>query len=168
MDWVKRKNALISFASKNRYAILVLLAGLVLILLPTGKKVQSNDADTESTHLHYTTTQEQLTQILSHLEGAGKVEVLLTYAYGEETVYQTNDNDAVSSDTSTTKYDTVIITDADRNESGLIRQINPPVYLGAIVVCQGADDPGIKLAVVEAVSKATGLGADKISVLKMK
>ena len=168
MDWVKRKNALISFASKNRYAILVLLAGLVLILLPTGKKVQPSEADTENTDSHYMTIQEQLSHILSHIEGAGQVEVLLTYAYGEETVYQTDDNDSISSDTSTTKYDTVIVTDVDRNESGLIRQINPPVYMGAVVVCQGAEDPDIKLAVVEAVSKATGLGADKISVLKMK
>ena len=53
-------------------------------------------------------------------------------------------------------------------ESGLIRQINPPAYLGAIVVCQGADNNTVRLAIVEAVSRATGLGADKISVLKMR
>jgi stage III sporulation protein AG len=36
------------------------------------------------------------------------------------------------------------------------------------VVCQGADDPVVKLLIVDAVSKVTGLGADKISVMKMK
>jgi stage III sporulation protein AG len=36
------------------------------------------------------------------------------------------------------------------------------------VICQGAADPAVRLAVVEAVADATGLGADRISVLKMK
>jgi stage III sporulation protein AG len=40
--------------------------------------------------------------------------------------------------------------------------------MGAVVIAQGADDPSIKLAIVDAVTKATGLGANKISVLKMK
>ena len=59
-------------------------------------------------------------------------------------------------------------TDSDRNETGLVHQINPPVYLGAVVLAQGADNPVVKLSIVEAVSKVTGLGADKISVLKMQ
>ena len=43
-----------------------------------------------------------------------------------------------------------------------------PTYLGAVIVCQGGDSPTVKLAIVEAVSNATGLSADKITVLKMK
>ena len=49
-----------------------------------------------------------------------------------------------------------------------MRQVNPPTYLGAIIICEGADDANIRLAVVDAVSKVTGLGANRISVLKMK
>ena len=49
-----------------------------------------------------------------------------------------------------------------------VQQVLPESYRGAIVVCQGADSPAVKLAIVEAVSRATGLGADSISVLKMK
>ena len=40
--------------------------------------------------------------------------------------------------------------------------------MGAIVVCQGGDNATVRLAIIEAVSNVTGLGADKISVLKMK
>jgi len=40
--------------------------------------------------------------------------------------------------------------------------------MGAVIVCQGADDPQVRLSIVDAVSKVTGLGSDKISVLKMK
>ena len=62
----------------------------------------------------------------------------------------------------------MIITDSDRKEEGLITQVDPPVYQGAIIVCQGADRGAVRLAIVEAVSRVTGLGADRISVLKMK
>lgn len=39
--------------------------------------------------------------------------------------------------------------------------------MGAAVVCDGADSPQVRLAVVEAVSAYTGLGSDKITVLTM-
>ena len=64
--------------------------------------------------------------------------------------------------------DTIIISDSDRNETGLLRKVIYPKFSGAIVVCDGGDDANIKLLIVDAVSKMTGLGADKIAVLKMK
>ena len=63
---------------------------------------------------------------------------------------------------------TVLITGADRMETGLIRQELPPRYRGALIVCQGADRSAVKLAVVEAVANVTGISADRITVLKMK
>ena len=47
-------------------------------------------------------------------------------------------------------------------------QVNPARFLGAVVVCQGADDPQVRLQVIDAVSKATGLRSNCIAVLKMK
>ena len=112
--------------------------------------------------------QETLTEILQSIQGVGKVQVLLSIASGEKTVYQTDSDTAASGDSNSIKIETVIVTDSQRNETGLISQINPPVYLGAIIVCQGADSAAVKLAVTQAVSKITGLGADNICVLKMK
>jgi stage III sporulation protein AG len=143
---------------KYRYALLILAVGLVLMMLPTGNHQKENVTQTVVTQ--EPELEQSLSLILSRIDGAGKVEVLLTPASGKETLYQTNENGDDS--------DTVIITDSSRNESGLIRQVNPPVYLGAIVLCQGGDRPSVRLAIVDAVSKVTGLGADRISVLKMK
>jgi len=39
---------------------------------------------------------------------------------------------------------------------------------GAVVVCEGAQDPAVRLNVTNAVAAYTGLGSDKISVMKMK
>ena len=109
-----------------------------------------------------------LSDILCHIDGAGNVQVLLTTERGEETIYQTDSHTSVGGDNNSAQVETVIISGSERNQSGLIKQINPPTYMGAIVVCQGADSPIVRLAIVEAVSKVTGLGADRISVLKMK
>ena len=66
------------------------------------------------------------------------------------------------------KDETVLVSDSTRNQSGLIRKVIPPVFMGAVIVCQGGDQPTIKLAVTQAVANATGLKTDRISVLKMK
>jgi stage III sporulation protein AG len=110
------------------------------------------------------TPEQRLEQILSCVAGAGEVRVLLSVTQGEETAYQT-DTDIGATDQ---RSDTVTVTDRDRNQTGLVVRVDPPVYLGAVVVCQGADDPQVRLAIVEAVSKYTGLRANQISVLKMK
>ena len=89
---------------------------------------------------------------------------MLTQAEGEKTVYQTDTE--LSDDRQ--KQNTVIITQSDRAEAGLIQQTLPPVYLGAIIVCEGADDPKVMLAICEAVAKVTGLGMNQISVVKLK
>jgi len=39
---------------------------------------------------------------------------------------------------------------------------------GALVVCDGAERASVRLAVTQAVSSLTGLGSNKIAVVKMK
>ena len=160
---------ILTFFKKYRYAALIMVIGLLLMAIPS-----VSQADQESSNVPVTdpvlaeTVEKQLSGLLSKIDGAGETEVMLTTAAGEEIVYQSNANQDNQDTASSSNTDTVIITDADRNESGLVRQVNPPVYLGAIVVCKGADDPNVRLAIVDAVSKITGLGADRICVLKMQ
>ena len=164
MEWETLKRQMPDFLKKYRYAALVLIAGIALMLLPGKETAEPHSEGSTTTTCVSPSTQEQLEMILSQIQGAGKVRVLLTLAEGERTVYQTDSSTAVDS----LKVETVILTDADRAQQGLILQINPPVYLGAVIVCQGADSAAVRLAVTEAVSDATGLSSDKITVLKMK
>ncbi len=167
MDWVGFQKKALGTVKQYRYAILILLLGLALMLIPF-KKDEAPAVKTEQEQTaENTDISRQLAQILSQIQGAGRVEVMLTVSAGEKTVYQT-DQDISGGETGSTRIETVIVTGADRAQTGLIQQVNPPTYLGAIVVCQGAEKPAVRLAIVEAVSKVTGLGADRISVLKMK
>ena len=161
MERLKILDPVMELLRKYRYVAIVLLAGIILMCLP--EKNNRTERETTVTSAAETAdTARELEQILSQVKGAGEVRVLLTSSQGEKTIYQTDRSG------DGTNIDTVLITDADRAQQGLIRQVDPPVYLGAVIVCQGGDDPAVRLAIVEAVSDATGLGADRITVLKMK
>lgn len=168
MDRIVWKEKSLAFLKKYRYALLVLVIGLVLMSLPEGQREVSTISDTPKESHPADTMEQQLEDILSQIEGAGKVRVLLTRQTGERYTYQTDDDNTEGTDSSSSRQNTVIITGSDRAQQGLIRQIDPPLYLGAVIVCQGADRASVRLAIVEAVTNATGLGADKVSVLKMK
>ena len=169
MDIKSLKSKFKTFVGKYKYAVIVLAVGLILLMLPS-KSEESNlieNASQEITDTAHIETQ-ALTEILETIYGAGEVRVLLSTASGEKTIYQTDSDTSISGDDTSTKSETVILTDSQRNERGLVSQVIPEKYLGAIVVCQGADNPSVKLAITQAVSKITGLGADAICVLKMK
>lgn len=148
---------------KYRYAALVLLVGIVLMLIPSVDSRTAEETPKDPV-ISEEDPQEQLASMLSKLQGAGKVEVLLSIATGAETLYHAD----AKGRTDTAEENTVIITDGNRNESPLVSRVDPPRYQGAIILCQGADSATVRLAIVEAVSKYTGLGADQIAVLKMK
>lgn len=163
------RSKLLDLGRKYRYVILIVLIGVGLMLVPgTSKSERVKDTKTAgSTYEQQPDISDQLAQILSKIQGAGKVEIMLTVAQGEKYIYQTDETIA-SGDSGTSKWDTVIITDGDRAQHAIVQQINPPVYQGALIVCQGAENASVRFAIVDAVSKITGLGADKISVVKMK
>lgn len=163
MEQLKNAEKIREIFQKYKFVLLVICVGIILMLWP-GKKSAENIEQNAIPAEVQSSTEAQLQTILSKIKGAGRVEVMLTTSRGEETVYQLDSDRSENQ----TREDTVIISDDQRSQNGLISQINPPVYQGAIVVCDGADDPAVRLSIVEAVSKATGLGASSISVLKMK
>lgn len=157
------------FIQKYKYILLILLLGVFLLLLPERKTEspiqQELPAETQSIAVDFS---QSLAEILSNIEGAGRVNVLLYPSTGEETVYQTNTIEQTNTSGTSVQVETVIISQGSGVQQGLICQINPGSYRGVLIVCQGGNDPVVKLQILEAVSKLTGLGSHNISVLKMK
>lgn len=147
--------------SKYKYIALILVVGIGFMLIPGGSDKKEAPVGQNKPVVQQTSLADELEGILSNIQGAGKVQVMLTVKAGEQTLYQTDS-------TATDREETVIITDGDRAQNGLIQQILSPTYRGAIILCQGADSASVCLAVKEAVSKVTGLDSSQISVLKMK
>lgn len=164
MDWIANKKTVLDYLKKYKFMILVLLVGMVLMMWPDAG--ETKEVPTPATR--ELSLQESLEKILEKISGAGQVSVLLTQSAGEETIYQTDENSSVQDSASSTQRQTVLVSGSGREEIGLIKKVKAPTYLGAVVVCQGADNASVRLAVVEAVRSATGLSSDRITVLKMK
>ncbi len=144
------------FFRKNALTVLLILVGLLFLLLPQEKP---DPAPAEPEQKPAATLEERLSELLSQAEGAGKTRVLLTEQAGEQILYQTDEAENRST--------TVLVSDGSREEGGLVRQRISPAYQGAVVLCQGANRPEVRLAVVNAVMAVTGLTSDKITVLKL-
>ena len=156
------------FFYKNRAVALVVLVGVLLMLLPTGKTEAQQPQRQETVSEPRENLETRLEQILSQVSGAGNVRVLLTQERGETSVYQLDLQEVTDGDRREIRQDTVTVTGSDRQQEGLLTQVEAPRYRGAVVVCQGGDNPTVRLSVVEAVSGATGLPSNRITVLKMK
>ena len=166
MDWIAWKSRFSEIASKYKFAILILCVGILLMTLPD-LQVKSEPETIPSEPIREIGLSVKLEEILHQIHGVGRVQVMLTESAGAETVYQVDEDRTVSEDTQSVRLETVLIS-AGSDDRGLVRTVTPPIYLGAIVVCQGGGDPAVRLAVVQAVSAVTGIGTDRISVLKMK
>lgn len=164
MDPISYVTTAAELIKKHRLLLLMIAAGVILLTLPAEEKTPQPEPVQAAVTEESQSLEERLSGLLSKMEGAGKTAVLLTQARGEQLLYQT-DESASGSDLRT---ETVLVTNAGREETGLLRQKLAPVYQGAVILCQGADRPEVRLRIVEAVMSATGLTSDKITVLKMK
>lgn len=147
-----------AFAAKYKYVLIILLAGLVLLLLPTGSKTKTKSAQTQPVSEQTQTIQaeeQRLTQLLQQINGAGQVQVLLSYRCSAERELATDD----------AGEPTIISAGGGAQEAVELRTVSPQ-YLGAVVVCDGADSPQVQLAVTQAVAQFTGLSTDHITVLR--
>lgn len=155
-------NVLTSRLSQWKLPALIFCLGLVLLVLPG--KTQSEQQTEESSSLEQIQLQQALETILSQIDGAGNVSVLLSIEAGPVTTYQQDTDSVQSSDRTELRQETVFLGQNDP----LVVQTTSETYRGAVVVCQGADRASVRLNIIQAVSSLTGLGSDKITVIKMK
>lgn len=157
-----------------RFKIPMLFLALGLLLLSfsaNGKKTQSaaqEPVPTKETAVPQDETQERLENLLSHIEGVGRVKLLLSQARSAESVYQTDTRRTGGDSGYTEELTTVFFQSSGAQKEPVVTMTRDPVYRGAVVVCDGADSASVRLSVINAVSSLTGLGSDKITVVKMK
>lgn len=161
--------------NRLKYPGMILIVGMALLLIPcrrdgTAQRVQEKDSSAvQEDHEDWET---RLEKILSEVRGAGTVRVMLTQEQGSQTVYQQDreldtDQDEAGKNRRE-RTETVILSRGGSSQEALVTQVMGPRFRGALIVCSGGDDPGVRLAVVQAVCSVTGLGADQVTVLKMK
>lgn len=165
----QKLHRLVGTVGKYKYAALILLIGIMLMVIPKKSEQPSEPAEQkiEST-VETSNLEDRLEQILCCMEGVGNVEVLLTLETGTSYQYQTNVQTHTKEDDAEVQKETVLASDGAGKQVPITVRTTYPTYQGALVLCQGADRASVRLDVINAVSDLTGLSSDKISVIKMK
>ena len=187
--------------NKNNLIIMVLFGILLMVVaMPAGKgkssatgisgysgsgssnqDVQAETLNSEWNESAYLKeTEKRLEEILSRLEGAGEVHVIIMLHSTEEKIVEkdmpvvrTQTNEQDSQGGNRIVYDvnmgesTVISRDGSREEPYVVKTISPDVE-GVVVMAQGAGDAKIRKNLTEAVQVLFGLEAHKVKVMKCR
>ena len=174
----KKQGGALGFLRTYQYVLLVILAGLALLLWPQreGDRQRAQDpqaaapvqagADQELEALRA-----KMETILSRIEGVGELRLMLTLETDGErklagdSALRYSGSTAAPDDYERT-HETVVLSQTGSGQEVVVIQELCPRFRGALVVCDGGDVASVRLSVIEAVSALTGLGADKIAVVK--
>lgn len=139
---------------------LLILVFALLILCITGKNGSESTSvsQTQNDAKPVTLAEEEsrLAETLESIKGVGRARVLLSVRTSAQTDYLAD------------AEKTVILSAGGGKQEALAIRSRSAEYLGAVIVCEGGDDPNTQWNVLEAVSRFTGLRADQITVLKLQ
>ena len=143
-----------------KYPLLVLLLGAGLLLLPREGGAQPTAAPetAAATAEEPAALEAKLENLLSQMEGAGAVQVVLTLEKSASYTYQTDRETRDGEE----RRETVLVSDGAGGEAPVTQETAYPVYQGAV------DSAQVRLDIVRAVASLTGLSSDRITVIKLK
>ena len=156
--------------------ILLLGISLIIVSIPSGKtkkNTQSSEttAKEDSTDLYVKKQERRLVNALKHVEGVGKVKVMITVNSSKEAVVNKESpyEQSSSEKEKTVKEDeqTVLVEEDGKKVPYVIKEVEPVVE-GVVVVAQGGGNDIIKNQIVEAVSVLFHISSYKVKVLKME
>lgn len=142
---------------KNKYALIVLVVGAVLVLLPTGTGDGGKTAETQEIAVpSFSLSDEELRlqKQLAKIDGAGRVSVLLSVM------------GSASRELAEGEEGALVISSGGGEEVVELYYVNPR-YTGAVIVCDGASSAQVRLSVTEAVCAFTGLSSKSVKVMLM-
>lgn len=157
-----RYDKIFSKFRNTKYIYVILIIGTALMLfsqLPEKKTENPTPVRTEES-----TAEDRLSKILSKIDGAGRVSVMITYSAGGEKslAYETKSEKKDSADNGAESFEKKAV--MSKNEPFVLKEIYPSVK-GVVVVAEGANSPAVKQALCDAVAAATGIAVHKICIL---
>lgn len=135
--------------------IIICIIGIVLMLIPTS----GGDEPKKEDDSYQRTLTERTENLLALVEGAGRVKVMITFSDKGQS-YPVTD---VTEEGNRVQEKTV----SSSGHVAVARETYPSVR-GVVVVCEGAENPSVREAIVNAVAALTGAMLHNIRVLKMK
>lgn len=198
----KIKSLIIKKTEKNNKKTIENLAVFVIILIITlivintiwkgdknkdsgddkmfSKVVNKIDENTKEVSSKEDDTEEKIENILSKIDGVGKVKVLITYSStsmviplynedSEESLTEENDKEGGTRKiTENRRKKDIIYQESSGEKVPITQSVISPKMEGAIITAEGAANAQVKSNIIQAVEAATGLSTHKIQVFEMK
>ena len=158
---------------RYKYVLLVAALGVILLLLPRQENGMDNSSEPEQLSGNMDSVRDlekEMESILSKMSGVGRVDVMLTLESGGELVLATDSTLRYSgSPQNPDDYDrsseTVTVSGGNGTEV-VVTQERSAKFRGALIVCDGGDNDAVRLRIMEAVCALTGLGSDRVAVVR--
>ncbi|BAK99568.1 putative stage III sporulation protein AG [Oscillibacter valericigenes Sjm18-20] len=153
-----------------KYVVLVVAAGVALLLLPSGGEKSTADTPDENVQDTVQETETRMETILAKIDGVGELHLMLTADTGTARRLAQDTELSYSGDTAAPedyqRKSETVLSGGSGSEEPVVTETRCPTWRGALVVCQGGGDAQVRLAVTAAVAALTGLGSDRITVVK--
>ena len=159
---------------KDKKLLLTVAAGILGIVfivisefIPKSsyKKAETGEQNKNSVSSYEETLEKRLESIISSVDGAGRVQVMVTLDTSEQTQYAKDEKENSKSGEKKSYEKKFVLTDDD---GGVVLKTTEPEVRGVIVVCDGGDNAAVKNGITSAVRAALSVDSNKITVLKMK
>lgn len=170
---MKKENwmELVKKAGPLKLSLFVICGVLLFVFSVGGEKKKTEEIETGQTKEQTVTLQQyrqqmqqELVTLLKQVDGVGEVEVMLTLKASNEKVTLKDNTDKGD----TTKEETVLIEDENRNSSPYVVQEKEPELEGVVVVCEGGENTTVKREITDAVCALFQIESHKIKVMKSK
>lgn len=166
---------------KNIENLVIFLIGIVIVIIAGSYIFSDDEVATVSENIatdifNADVFENKLAKILSEIDGAGDVKVMISYQTGVETVplSDTKDNSTVTEEsgsdserrTEQNSVETSIIFNQEKsgNKVPYISKTIMPIVEGVIVTCDGGGDEIVRANVIKAVTVITGITPNKVQV----
>jgi stage III sporulation protein AG len=177
VQWIRR-------GRMGQWVLAILCLAVLVVIYAVfsadgGSDVPVDESATgQSGGVSYDDIESRLEEILSQIEGAGKVRVMITYATGTETVpaMSTDSQSSVSEQSDETgswqksaesSEQSSPVTSRSGGEVLVLTEKMPQI-LGVMVVAEGAGDLSVRLALQRAVETVLQISSKKVDVFPME
>ena len=136
-------------------AIVVLCA---VVFSPSNKSSKVNSDESYISQMEH-----KIVSVVQNIEGCGKVSVAISYESADEKVYA-YETETVKNGDSIKQTSNIVTVKGE----ALVLKTLPPNILGVVVVAEGADNPVLRLKIIQAVVTLLGINSNCVEVFAYK
>lgn len=156
--------------SKKNLIIVIAVIGILCIALSeinfsgSEKKETSNE---ENYSDYVDSLNNELTELISSIDGVGDCRVMITLKSTKESVYAKN-TESSNTDSSNSENNEYVIYDGESGDSPLLLKEKYPSVEGVAVICSGGDNIVVKEQIIDCVCALFNISATRVSVAKLE